>query len=75
MKAKAKGTPANCEATPENVMIGERIHFGKPPKMTAAAIAKPTSAAKNGRGQRNLDRNPIGRRNVAGAQDHACSAR
>ncbi|MNF16975.1 hypothetical protein D3C80_2202490 [compost metagenome] len=41
MKAKASGTPANCEATPENVSRGLRIQFGKPPRTTAAATPKP----------------------------------
>ncbi|MCY1243942.1 hypothetical protein D9M72_569850 [compost metagenome] len=39
--AKASGTPAKFEATPEKVRSGPRIHFGNPPKTTADAIAKP----------------------------------
>ena len=40
-KAKASGTPAKFEATPEKVSSGPRIHCGSPPSTTAAATAKP----------------------------------
>ena len=44
MKAKASGTPAKLEATPEKVSVAERTQDGNPPRMTAIAIARPTSA-------------------------------
>ena len=40
-KAKASGTPAKFEATPEKVSTGPRSHFGRSPSVTAAATAKP----------------------------------
>ncbi len=41
--AKASGTPAKFEATPEKVMASERIHDGSPPRATASASSRPTS--------------------------------
>ncbi len=34
-KAKASGTPAKFEATPEKVMSVDRTHGGKPPAIAA----------------------------------------
>ena len=47
MKAKASGTPAKFDATPENVTNGLRTPFGNPPNTTAAAIAKPMAQPKS----------------------------
>jgi len=41
MKARASGTPAKFEATPENVMTADRIQLGRPPMITAQASRKP----------------------------------
>jgi len=41
IKAKASGTPAKLDATPENVSSGERTCLGSPPNVMAADIAKP----------------------------------
>ena len=35
MKARASGTPAKFEATPENVINAVRRNRGSPPRMTA----------------------------------------
>ena len=35
MKARARGTPAKFEATPENVIRASRRALGRPPRMTA----------------------------------------
>ena len=43
-KAKASGTPAKFEATPEKVSVAERIQFGSPPRTMAMAIARPAKA-------------------------------
>ena len=43
-KAKASGTPAKFEATPEKVSVAERIQFGRPPRTMAMAMARPTKA-------------------------------
>ena len=43
MKARASGTPAKFEATPENVISAVRRNFGSPPRMTAYASRKPKS--------------------------------
>ena len=43
-KAKASGTPAKFEATPEKVSVAERIQFGRPPRTMAMAMARPTNA-------------------------------
>ena len=40
-KAKASGTPAKFEATPEKVITGPRSQRGRPPRVTAQATAKP----------------------------------
>ncbi len=41
MKAKASGTPAKLEATPEKVIRGPRMDCGSPPSTIAADMAKP----------------------------------
>ena len=41
-KAKASGTPAKFDATPEKVISGDRTPLGTPPRIIAAAIRKPT---------------------------------
>ena len=41
IKAKASGTPAKFEATPEKVVMEGRTNFGKPPSVTAYAKKKP----------------------------------
>ena len=33
MKAKARGTPAKLDATPEKVDMKERMGFGSPPRV------------------------------------------
>ncbi|MNL56056.1 hypothetical protein D3C87_1795200 [compost metagenome] len=43
-KAKASGTPAKFEATPEKVRRPERIQVGTPPSTIAQARKKPISA-------------------------------
>ena len=43
-KAKASGTPAKFDATPEKVMVVERTQPGRPPRTMEIAIARPTSA-------------------------------
>ncbi|MNL69325.1 hypothetical protein D3C87_1941740 [compost metagenome] len=43
-KAKASGTPAKLEATPEKVSSDERIQEGRPPRTTAQASQKPIRA-------------------------------
>ena len=40
-KAKASGTPAKFEATPEKVITGPRSQRGRSPRVTAQATAKP----------------------------------
>ena len=47
MKAKASGTPAKFEATPEKVISVGRSHSGRPPRNTASASSRPNSAPKN----------------------------
>ncbi|MNL75933.1 hypothetical protein D3C87_2018140 [compost metagenome] len=44
MKAKASGTPAKLDATPEKVMTAARSPSGRRPRMIASAIARPTRA-------------------------------
>ena len=44
-KAKASGTPAKFEATPEKVSVAERIQSGRPPRTMAMAMAKPIEGA------------------------------
>ena len=41
MKAKAKGTPAKFEATPEKVDMNERRDFGSPPMVMPYAMKNP----------------------------------
>jgi hypothetical protein len=41
MKAKAKGTPAKLEATPQNVIRLERIKGGSPPRIAEYASRNP----------------------------------
>ncbi len=41
MNARASGTPAKFEATPENVISAVRRNRGRPPRMTAAASRNP----------------------------------
>ena len=43
-KAKASGTPAKFEATPEKVSVAERIQLGRPPRTMAMAMASPAKA-------------------------------
>ena len=45
-KAKASGTPAKFEATPEKVSVAERIQFGRPPRTMAMAMARPMKAPR-----------------------------
>ena len=45
-KAKASGTPAKFEATPENVIVAERTQRGSPPRTMAMAMASPTIAPR-----------------------------
>ena len=47
MKAKASGTPAKFDATPLKVISVGRSQPGRPPRSTASASARPTSAPKN----------------------------
>jgi len=41
MNANASGIPPKLAATPENVVIAERTHFGVPSRSAAYAIARP----------------------------------
>ena len=41
MKAKASGTPAKFDATPQNVIRLERMKGGSPPRMAAYASTNP----------------------------------
>jgi len=41
MNARASGTPAKLEATPEKVMTAVRRNFGRPPRITAYASSSP----------------------------------
>ena len=41
MKAKARGTPAKLEATPEKVSRPERSALGRPPRVTEKASSSP----------------------------------
>jgi hypothetical protein len=50
MKAKASGTPAKFEATPEKVSIGERIQRGRPPS-NRRSHRKADQAAEQRRGE------------------------
>ena len=59
-KAKASGTPAKFEATPEKVSVAERIQLGRPPRTMAMAMASPTKRAEQRRGEADLDRDPVG---------------
>ncbi|MNL85151.1 hypothetical protein D3C87_2133610 [compost metagenome] len=43
-KAKASGTPAKLDATPENVSSPERTQGGTPPSTIAQARKKPITA-------------------------------
>ncbi len=61
MKAKASGTPAKFEATPENVINVGRNHPGSPPRNTAQREKEAEQRAEErGRGA-DLDAEPIGR--------------
>ena len=60
-KAKASGTPAKFEATPEKVRVAERIQLGRPPRTMAMAMARPMNAPRSGGGKADLDGDPIGR--------------
>ena len=60
MKAKASGTPAKLDATPEKVRSGERIQRGRPPSTTAAAMAKPIRQPSSAEARAELDRDPVG---------------
>ena len=43
MNARARGTPAKFEATPQNVISAVRRNLGSPPRMTAYASRNPKS--------------------------------
>ncbi len=44
MKAKASGTPAKLEATPEKVITAERRPRGRAPRISASVISSPNTA-------------------------------
>ena len=55
MNANASGMPPKFAATPENVVIIERIHRGVPSRSAAYAIARPMSAAEQRGDEADLD--------------------
>ena len=59
-KAKASGTPAKFEATPEKVSTGPRSQRGRSPSVTAAGDGEADQAAEEGRGEADADRDPEG---------------
>ena len=58
--AKASGTPAKLEATPENVSVEARTHSGKPPRTMATARANPARAPSTAEAMLTLQRNHVG---------------
>ena len=51
-KAKASGTPAKLEATPENVISAERTERGRPPHDRGISEEEADDRAAERRGQR-----------------------
>ncbi len=64
MKAKASGTPAKLEATPQKVIRLERMNLRQPPADGCIGQQEAEDPATNGGEQADLDANPIGSQNI-----------